>query len=240
MCQQIILTVLWCSPMHVYRTLTALYFIAMYELFANYTAWKWQPEKKNHDLAPELAVYALTWSFSHASHQCGRDSSSSIVYTVMGSLAMYVRYRKSVMRSSNCQCFFEYRVSSNFRGMKRSQSGFWKGVLHCRVFTYQWLCSVELCTYACTCVRDWPWFLAPSDMECFCVPCVHTCCWCEDGVIVCTYLPLYCIIYVHPAQYVLMHVYTRTYVRTYVHCHVYLLIFASWKCGSFIDTSPLL
>ena len=33
----------------------------------NYTAWKWQPEKKNHDLAPELAAYILTRSFSYAS-----------------------------------------------------------------------------------------------------------------------------------------------------------------------------
>ena len=29
---------------------------------------------KNHDLAPELAAYALMRSFSYASHQCGRDS----------------------------------------------------------------------------------------------------------------------------------------------------------------------
>ena len=42
--------------------------------FSNYTAWKWQPEKKNHNLAPELAAYTLTRSFSYASHQCGRDS----------------------------------------------------------------------------------------------------------------------------------------------------------------------
>ena len=41
---------------------------------SNYTAWKWQLEKKNHDLAPELAAYTLTRSFSYASHQGGRDS----------------------------------------------------------------------------------------------------------------------------------------------------------------------
>ena len=53
--------------------------------FANYTPWKWQPEKKNHYLAPELTAYALTRSFSHASHQCGRDSPSPIaVCTVKG------------------------------------------------------------------------------------------------------------------------------------------------------------
>ena len=42
--------------------------------FSNYTAWRWQLEKKIHDLAPELAAYTLTRSFSYASHQCGRDS----------------------------------------------------------------------------------------------------------------------------------------------------------------------
>ena len=41
--------------------------------FSNYTARKWQLEKKKHDLAPELAAYTLTRSFSYASHQCGRD-----------------------------------------------------------------------------------------------------------------------------------------------------------------------
>ena len=40
--------------------------------FSNYTAWKWQLEKKNHNLAPELAAYALAQSFSYASHQCTR------------------------------------------------------------------------------------------------------------------------------------------------------------------------
>ena len=38
--------------------------------------------EKNHDPAPELVAYALTWSFSHASHQWGHDSSPPIaVYT---------------------------------------------------------------------------------------------------------------------------------------------------------------
>ena len=41
--------------------------------FSNYTASKWQPQKKSHDLAPELAAYTLTQSLSYASHQCGRD-----------------------------------------------------------------------------------------------------------------------------------------------------------------------
>ena len=50
--------------------------------FSNYTAWKWQPEKKNHDLAPELAAYTLTWSFSYASHQCGRDSTDRIYMAI--------------------------------------------------------------------------------------------------------------------------------------------------------------
>ena len=42
----------------------------LYKLFVNYTAWKWRLEWKNHALAPELVAYALTQSFSHASHQC--------------------------------------------------------------------------------------------------------------------------------------------------------------------------
>ena len=52
--------------------------------FTNYTAWKWQLEKKNHDLAPELAAYTLTRSFRYASHQCGRDSltPNCHIYTV--------------------------------------------------------------------------------------------------------------------------------------------------------------
>ena len=36
--------------------------------FSNYTAWKWQLEKKNQDLAPEFTAYALTRSFSYANH----------------------------------------------------------------------------------------------------------------------------------------------------------------------------
>ena len=62
----------------------------LYQLFVtctNYTAWKWRPEKKNHDLAPELAAYTLTRSFSHTSHQCSHDS--IIVYAVMGGPQFY-------------------------------------------------------------------------------------------------------------------------------------------------------
>ena len=48
-------------------------------------AWKWQLEKKNHDPVPELRAYALTWSFSHASHWCGNDSLSPfVIYKVTG------------------------------------------------------------------------------------------------------------------------------------------------------------
>ena len=47
--------------------------------FTNYTVWgKWWLEKKNHDPVPELAAYALTQSFSHASHQSGHNSLSPI------------------------------------------------------------------------------------------------------------------------------------------------------------------
>ena len=68
--------------------------------FSNYTAWKWQLEKKNHDLAPELAAYTLTRSFSYTSHQCGRDSPTPIT--------IYVRYvgagdcHGSLIRWSGC------------------------------------------------------------------------------------------------------------------------------------------
>ena len=34
--------------------------------------------KKNHDLTPKLVIYGLTRSFSHASHQCGHDSLTTI------------------------------------------------------------------------------------------------------------------------------------------------------------------
>ena len=56
----------------------------------------WQPEKKNHDLAPELAVYALTRSFSHASHQCGRDSSTS-------SRRIHGHGRAAILRRPACE-----------------------------------------------------------------------------------------------------------------------------------------
>ena len=63
--------------------------------FSNYTAWKWQLEKKNHDLAPELAAYTLTQSFSYASHQCGRDSltPNCHIYTVAGGSQYYGHLR---------------------------------------------------------------------------------------------------------------------------------------------------
>ena len=54
------------------------------KLFINYTAWKWQLEKKNHDLVPELVAYTLTQSFSYASHQCGHDSLSPIHNHIYG------------------------------------------------------------------------------------------------------------------------------------------------------------
>ena len=43
----------------------------------------------NHDLAPELAAYTLTRSFSYASHQCGRHSltPNCHIYTVAGATA---------------------------------------------------------------------------------------------------------------------------------------------------------
>ena len=67
---------------------------SMYKL-SNYTAWKWQLEKKNHDLAPELAAYTLTRSFSYASHQCGRNSltPNCHIYTVAGGSQYYGHLR---------------------------------------------------------------------------------------------------------------------------------------------------
>ena len=55
-----------------------IFFTAGVQTFANYTAWKWRLEKKNHDLAAELTAYALTSSFSYVSHLCGHDSSPPI------------------------------------------------------------------------------------------------------------------------------------------------------------------
>ena len=62
---------------------------------SNYIAWKWQLEKKNHDLAPELAAYTLTRSFSYASHQCGRHSLTPKchIYTVAGGSQYYGHLR---------------------------------------------------------------------------------------------------------------------------------------------------
>ena len=55
------------------------------QAFANYTAWKWWLEKRNHVLVPELMAYAIMWSFSHASHHCGHNSSPPIaICTVIG------------------------------------------------------------------------------------------------------------------------------------------------------------
>ena len=66
-----------------------------YTNFSNYTAWKWQLEKKNHDLAPELAAYTLTRSFSYASHQCGCDSltPNCHIYTFAGGSQYYGHLR---------------------------------------------------------------------------------------------------------------------------------------------------
>ena len=50
-----------------------------------------QLEKKNHDLAPELAAYTLTRSFSYASHQCGHNSltPNCHIYTAAGGSQYY-------------------------------------------------------------------------------------------------------------------------------------------------------
>ena len=71
--------------------------------------------EKEHDLAPELAAYTLTRSFSYASHQCGRDSltPNCHIYTVAGGSQYYGHLRptpKGSVRwyarraSSMCMC----------------------------------------------------------------------------------------------------------------------------------------
>ena len=54
----------------------------LYKLFQLHSL-KIATGKKNHDLVPELAAYALKRSFIYASHQCGRDSPTPI--------AIYIR-----------------------------------------------------------------------------------------------------------------------------------------------------
>ena len=67
------------------HTVCINHFICIYRVVNVKWAWKWQPEKKNHNLAPELAAYTLTQSFN-ASHQCDRDSPTPNcrMYTICG------------------------------------------------------------------------------------------------------------------------------------------------------------
>ena len=66
---------------------------------SNYTAWKCQLEIKNHDLAPDLVAYALIRSFSHASHQCGHGSLSSIAVYMMCFFFLRLPLSSCVVRS---------------------------------------------------------------------------------------------------------------------------------------------
>ena len=63
--------------------------------FSNYIAWKWQPKKNNHDLAPELAAYTLMRSFIYASHQCGRDSPTPITVYIRSRVGAILRPLKT-------------------------------------------------------------------------------------------------------------------------------------------------
>ena len=55
----------------------------------------------NHNLAPELAAYTLTRSFSYTSHQCGCDSPTPNcrIYTVTGGSQYYGHLRPAPERS---------------------------------------------------------------------------------------------------------------------------------------------
>ena len=104
--------------------------------FSNYTAWKWQPEKKNHDLVPELAAYTLTWSSSYAIHHCVRDYPSPItvrIYTVTGG-PQYCDHLRPVPEGS--VRWYAQRASSMCTCMSTRAS--WK-MVHC-----SYLCMLSL------------------------------------------------------------------------------------------------
>ena len=50
----------------------------VYKLLASQLEMEWRLEKKNRDPAPEHVAYALTQSFSHASHRSGHNVLFSI------------------------------------------------------------------------------------------------------------------------------------------------------------------
>ena len=45
--------------------------------------------EKDHDPAPEIVAYALTRSFSHASHRSGHDSSSPIAVDMVTGVSLF-------------------------------------------------------------------------------------------------------------------------------------------------------
>ena len=125
--------------------------------FSNYTAWKWQLEKKNHDLAPELTAYILTRSFSYASHQCGRDSltPNCHIYTVAGGSQYYGHLRPTPEGSVR---WYARRASSMCMCM--SPRARWKMVHR----SYLYLLSVSVMQAGVTCTSfsnytAWKWQL---------------------------------------------------------------------------------
>ena len=60
--------------------------------------------KQNHDLMPNRTAYALTRSFSHASHHCGHDSSPPIAVHTFGhgQAAMFLLYKWRLQVTPAC------------------------------------------------------------------------------------------------------------------------------------------
>ena len=123
--------------------------------FSNYTAWKWQLEKKNHDLAPELAAYTLTRSFSYASHQCGRDSltPNCHIYTVAGGSQYYGHLRPTPEGSVRW-----YARGASTMCMCMSPRARWKMVHR----SYLYMLSVSVMQAGVTCTNfsnytAWKW-----------------------------------------------------------------------------------
>ena len=130
---------------------------------SNYTAWKWQLEKKNHNLAPELTAYTLTRSFSYASHQCGRNSltPNCHIYTVAGGLQYYGHLRPTPEGSVRW-----YARWASSMCMCMSPRARWK-MVH-RSYLYMLSVSVMQAGVTCTNVSNytaWKWQLEKKNHD---------------------------------------------------------------------------
>ena len=126
--------------------------------FSNYTAWKWQLEKKNHDLVPELTAYTQMRSFSCASHQCGRNSPTPnwCKYTVTGG-SQYCGHLRPVPKGSVRWC--AQRASS----MCMSPRARWK-MMHCS-YLYMFSVTVMQAGETCTSFSNYTaWKWQPENM----------------------------------------------------------------------------